>query len=227
MNRTRCVASLVLGMTFLGVLTLSANCFGQSKNDELRRLPVKNLQLQGENIGLILSRFSVQNNIPIGLEVSLDDDLSITKTIAIDIKDGTVEEVLNSIVHQNPLYSWEVRDKVVNVFPRESSRDLVLKEVLETKLDKITVDKETRRFNLRESLCKNPAVMNVLNVHHVIPANESFGSRDFGRLGRDFSFAASNISLATVLNHVIRESQTKYWVILRYGERRQYLVLNL
>jgi hypothetical protein len=220
-------ASIALMIMSLSAHVFATVSFTQNNNEELLRLPVKNLQMKGNNIGLILSRFSSNNNIPIGLEVSSDDDLSITKSIRIDIKNGTVEDVLNTIVNQRPIYSWEIRDNVINVFPREANRDFLLKEVLETKLEKVGIYKQTTRFNLRETLCKNAAVMKLLTQHQVIPANESFLSRDFGRLGRDFSFEASNVSMVTVLNSVIRNSQTKYWIIMRYGERKQYLVLNL
>jgi hypothetical protein len=115
---------------------------------------------------------------------------------------------------------------VINVFPRDGHRDPVLKEILDTKLEKISIHKESRFF-LRETLCKNDAVMKVLNLNNVIPSNESFSSRDFNNLGRGFSLEASNDSIATVLNRVIRETQTKYWVIMRYGDKKQYLVLNL
>ncbi len=221
------LASMALAITFLGAYAFSGTSVAQSKREGFLDSPVKNLQMKEKNIGLILSRFSDQNNIPIGFEVAVDDDLSITRSITVDVKDGTVEGVLNSIVQQNPVYTWEVRNNVVNVFPRERNRDLVLKEVLESRLDKVSIAKQTTRFSLRETLCKNETVMKILNLHDVTPDNESFMSRDFNRLGRDFSFEASNVSVATVLNRVIRDSQTKYWVIMRFGKRKQYLVLNL
>jgi hypothetical protein len=219
--------SIVLAIAFLGGNAFITRSDGQKGNEDLLRLPVKNLRMQGKSLHLVLSSISDQNNLPIGFEVSLADDVAISKTITIDIKDGTLEEVLNSIVNQYPIYSWEIRDHVINIFPREAHRDPVLKEVLETKLDKVSIDKETTRFTLRETLCKNDAVMKILNLNDVISANESLGSRDFGKLGHDFSFEASNVSIATILNRVIRESQTKYWILMRHGERRQYLVLNL
>jgi hypothetical protein len=154
------------------------------------------------------------------LKVATDDDLSITRRITIDVKDGTVQDVLNSVVSQNPIYTWELRDHVINVFPRERNRDVLLKEVLETRLQKISIDKQTTRFSLRQALCENAAVKKILSVHNVKPANEMFTSRDFGKFGRDFAFAASNVSVAIVLNSVIRESQTKYWVIMRYGDHK-------
>jgi len=113
------------------------------------------------------------------------------------------------------------------VFPKEAHRDSVLKQVLDAKLGRISIQKETRRFTLREMLCKNEDVMRILDANAVTPANESFTGRDFGNVGRDFFFEASNVSVAAVLNRVIRESQTKYWIIFRDGDRKQYLVLNM
>jgi hypothetical protein len=218
---------IALVVAFFSALTLPTTSISQSNDENLLHFRLRNLHMQGKNIHSILSTISDHNKIPIGLEVSLADDLSISKNITIDVNDSSLEEVLNSIVSQYPIYSWELRDHVINVFPSEAHRDLVLKQVLETKLDSISIYKETRRFNLREMLCKNDAVMKILDVNNVTPANESFTSRDFGNVGRNFSFEASNVSVALVLNRVIRDSQTKYWIIFRDGNRKQYLVLNL
>jgi len=76
-------------------------------------------------------------------------------------------------------------------------------------------------------LCENPEVMRILNLNHVKSANETFTARDFGSVGRDFSFSASDVSIASILNRVIGNSATKYWIIMRYGDKKQYLMLNL
>lgn len=220
-------ASVVIVIVLVGTYAFTLRSFAQDKRREILYLPVRNVHLRAANIGLILSRLSDQHNIPIGFEVATDDDLSITRSITIDIKEGTVEEVLNAIVNQNQIYVWEIRDDVVNVFPRERNRDGLLKEILETRLERISIDKHTSRFNLRQKLCESAAVTKILSHHNVIPDNETFTSRDFGKVGRDFSFVAENISVVTIMNNVIRSSQTKYWIIMRYGDKKQYLVLNL
>ena len=214
-------------LILFGSWAFTADSFAQVKREELLRSPLKNVQMQADNIDLLLSRLSEQYDLPIGFEVAIDDDLSITRRITIRMKDGTVQEVLDSIVNQNPTYKWEMRDDVINVFPRDRSRDILLKDILETRLEKISLDKQTTRFMLRQILCENAAVMKILNMNDVIPANETFTSRDFGKVGRDFSFSASDVSIATVLNRVIRNSPTKYWIIMRFGDKKQYLVLNL
>lgn len=220
-------ANLVIVITLVSAYASATNCFAQDKREELLRLPLKDVQMHADNTGLILSRFSNQYEIPIGFEVATDDDLSITRSITIAMKDGTVQDILDSIINQNPIYRWELRDGVINVFPQDRNRDSALKEILETRLEKVSLDKQTTRFMLRQLLCENAAVMKILNLYNVTPANETFTSRDFGKVGRDYSFASSNVSVATVLNDVIRNTKTKYWVIMRYGDRKQYLMLNL
>jgi len=214
-------------LTLFGAWVFTADCFAQNKREELLHSPLKNVQMQADNIDLLLSRLSEQYDLPIGFEVAIDDDVSVTRRITIRMKEGTVQEVLDSIVNQNPTYKWEMRDDVINVFPRDRSRDILLKEMLETRLEKVSIDKQTTRFMLRQMLCENAAVMKILSVYNVTPANETFTSRDFGNVGRDFSFSASDVSIATVLNRVVRNSLTKYWIIMRFGDKKQYLVLNL
>ncbi len=188
---------------------------------------IDNVDLEASNIGLLLSRFSAQTKIPIGLEVSPYDDLSIVKTSRLKIKHATLRDALESIVKQNPLYTWKVQNEVVNVLPTEANRDELLRDVLETKLEKFSIQAGMRRFTLRQALSTNPAVESVLAQQNVRPVNQSFMSRDFAPLGGDYVLEASNVSVSELLNKVIRDSQTKYWIVFRYGKQKQYFVLNL
>ena len=150
-----------------------------------------------------------------------------TKTIRLQIKNATLADALNSIVKQNPLYTWKIQDEVVNVFPVDAKRDPLLKDVLETKLEKFSIPHGMTRFDLRQTLSKVPAIKTLLTQHQVVPENQSFMSRDFVPLGRGYGLEVSNVSVAALLNQVVRNSQTKYWVVLRHGDRKQYFVLNL
>lgn len=195
---------------------------------DLLSRPIDNLDLEATNIGRLLDRFSFQTKIPIGLEVSSDDDLSATKKrMRLEIKHGTLRDVLDSVVKQNPLYEWKIEDQVVNVFPKDANRDAVLKEVLETKLDRFSVYRNMTRFTFRQALTTTPPVKQLLLQHNVLPDNQSFMSRDFVPLGRNYTLEASNLSVASLLNRVIRESETKSWLVLRYGKGKRYFVVNL
>src|SRR5215475_15802464 len=115
-------------------------------------MPIDNLELEASNIGLLLSEFAALKKVPIGLEVSPRNDLSETKTIRLQIKHGTLTDVLNSIVKQNPLYTWRVQDNVVNVLPVDANRDPLLRDVLETRLEKFSIKHGMSRFAIRQSL---------------------------------------------------------------------------
>jgi hypothetical protein len=83
------------------------------------------------------------------------------------------------------------------------------------------------RFALRQTVTAMPEVNLVLAQANVHPENQSFLSRDFDPLGRNFSLEVSNISVKELLNRVIRDSQSNYWVVVRQGKRKEYFVLNL
>lgn len=199
----------------------------ETVNQELIDGSIDNLDLKASNIHLMLSRLSAATKIPIGLEVSPDDNLSIDRNMKLQIQKGTLRLALNSIVKQNPLYTWKMQDGVVNVLPTDPSRDHLIRAVLETKLQRFNVHPGMSRFVFRQTVTAMLEVKSVLDQENVHPDNQSFMSRDFDSLGRGFSLEISNVSVIELLNRVIRDSQTNYWVILRQGERKEYFVLNL
>jgi hypothetical protein len=188
---------------------------------------IDDVDLVASNIHLMLSSLSAASKIPIGLEVSPNDDLLIDRHLKLEIKKGTLRTALDSIVKQNPLYTWKIQNGVVNVLPTPPNRDHLIRAVLETKLEKFAIQPGMSRFALRQTVTAMPEVNSVLARENVHPENESFMSRDFNPLGRSFKLEVSNISVTELLNLVIRDSQTNYWVVVRQGARRQYFVLNL
>ena len=200
---------------------------GGAGGHDLPSVPIDNLELEASNINLLLSELSDQKKIPIGVEISLHDHLLRKKTIRLQIEHGTLADALNSIVKQNPLYTWKIQDEVVNVFPVERKRDPLLRDLLETKLGKFFIPRGMTRFDLRQTLGKVPEIKTLLTQHKVVPENQSFMSRDFVPLGRGYGLEVSNVSVSALLNQVVRDSQTKYWIVSRYGDRKQYFVLNL
>ena len=224
---------IVLLLVVIALLIASpqgATGYAQSTRSEVQdwlNLRVENLDLEADNIHLLLLKLSNEKGIPIGLEVSSEDDLSQTKTIRVQIKQGTLADVLNSIVAQNPLYTWRIQDDVVNVTPLEFNRDQLLRSVLEKRFAKFSIARGTSRLTLRQTLSDTREIRAILDQGGVAPNQQTFMSRDVSPLGRQYGFEATNISVSELLNRVIRESQTKYWIVLRDGDKKQYFVLNL
>jgi hypothetical protein len=199
----------------------------ETENQRVLDHSIDNLNLKASNIHLILSRLSAAAKIPVGLEVSPNDDLLIDRDIKVQIQKGTFRTALDSIVKQNPLYTWKIQNGVVNVLPTDKNRDDLIRAVLETKLERFAIQRGMSRFALRQTVTAMSEVKSVLAKENVHPENQSFMSRDFDPLGRNFSLELSNVSVIELLNRVIRDSQTNYWVVVRQGERKEYFVLNL
>lgn len=79
--------------------------------------------IEEQSIEAFFSDFSLTNDIPIALEIaSNNDELA---TFRADFSGGTLSEFLTLFVAQYEEYTWEIKDGVLNVFPKEKYRDLV------------------------------------------------------------------------------------------------------
>ncbi len=185
-----------------------------------------NVNFKQSNVPLLLSEIAYKYNIPIGIEVSPDDDLLKDRNIIVQINGGTLKDVLDTIIKQNSLYSWDIEDGVVNVFPR-SNREPLLTAILEAQIESFSIEKKTGRFKFREELTERPEVKNILDAYGVTADNQVYIMRDVMPLGKSFSLNVSNMKVKLILNRVIKESETKCWIINRDGDRKQYLLLNL
>lgn len=221
-------------ISFLNVLVVISSCFtvgAQSRvnktGDYLPEMSIEKLHIESKNIHLTLSELASRYNIPIGLEVASEDDLLNASNISLNLEATTLKDVLNSIVSQNTLYNWKIIDSVVNVFPKRSNRDLALQKLLETRIETFSVREGTSRYNFRDFLIKKEELRTVLENENLVPEVAVFSSRDIKPLGRAFSLSVSDISLKDLLNRTVRESETKYWIVSRTGENKQYFLLNL
>jgi len=192
----------------------------ETANQGLIDTQIDSLDIRASNIHLMLSRLSAATKIPVGLEVSPNDDLLVNRDMKLQIQKGTLRTALDSIIKENPLYTWKLQDGVVNVLPTDPNRDHLIRAVLETKLESLTIKRGMSRFALRQTVTAMSEVQSVLAKENVHPENQSFMSRDFDPLGRNFSLQVSNASVTEVLNRVIRDSQTNYWVVVRQGSGR-------
>jgi hypothetical protein len=189
-------------------------------------LPLRSVSIKARNIHLALSAISDTYKVPIGLEVSPDDDLLKERAIVVQLDRGTLRDVLDVVASQHPLYTWVIADGVVNVFPK-GGREPMLKALLEARVGNFRLTPGTSRFTFRENLTDSPEVKGVLAAFGIKSNNEIFGSRDVLKLGLNSSLDLSHVSVKAVLNRVIRDSETRYWIVNRDGAERQYLLLNL
>lgn len=218
--------NLLLFMLLVWLLVFASVQVFAGRGDELPDSPLRDVNIRRSNLLLALSDLAESHNIPIGVEISPKDDLLKDHKIVVSLKTATLREVLNALINQNPLYTWSIQDGVVNVFPR-TDRDPLLKTLLETRIATFKVPPRTGRFTFRESITQTSEIERLLARFQVKAENESFLSRDIALLGHDFSTDFADATVRTILNRVIRDSGTKYWIVSRYGRSREFLLLNL
>jgi len=188
---------------------------------------VVEVNIQESNIHLALSKLSDQYKLPIGLEVAADDDLLKERNVSVRVKAGTVKDVLDAVASECPDYTWELKEDVINVFPKRPNRDPVLENILAVKLKAFAIEKGTARIEFTKDVLSSHELSSLLEANRLNVEYEIFSKHDIGSLGRRFSVNVSDVTVRSLLNRVIKRSETKYWLLNRYGENRQYLLLKL
>ena len=206
--------------------SINAQYINIKENSDLLDKQVKEFYITADNIHLILLKISNELNVPIGFEKSFKDDLLEDSTIIIEIKNGTLKDVLDAVIKQKNIYEWKLKDNVINVSPIIGYRDSVIQQILETTVEKFSITKGTSRYNVRSDLGILPQISEILVDNDITFKNQAFGSRDISVLGKNFSLELENISFESILNKIIKESETKYWIINRFGENKNFLLIN-
>jgi len=198
----------------------------RSREKSVTDVGVTDLQIEGKNINQLLAKIAYKYDVPISLEVASDEDLVNSKVLTVQLKKGTLADVLNNIVKQKPSYTWKTSDSVIRVFPNDDFRDPLLQTVLQTRINHIVVRKSTAKLNFREALTRSPELKNLLVSYGVRASNEAFSRSDINPFGGDFSIDLVDVPVRSVLDTLIKNSKTKYWFINREGENREYLLIN-
>jgi len=220
----------LFGFSILLIIVFAASLFAQSETRRLAKdatgIRVTDLQIEGQNINKLLAKIAYMYDVPISLEVATNEDLLKSKSLRVQLKKGTLADVLDDIVRQKPSYKWEADESTIKVFPKSDFRDPLLQTLLEVQIAHIVVQKSTVKLNFREALTRSPELKNILVSYGVRPLNEGFSHFDFESFGGDFSLDLENMSVRLILNNVIQTSKTRYWFIKRDEENKDFFLIN-
>ena len=209
------ISSLLL---IVSTATSFAQTGSQGSGAEKCNLPVKDLQIEARNINLLLSKLAYQYSVPISLEVAIDDDLVNSKILKINVKKGTLADVLDSIVLQSPSYGWELSGSTIKVLPKQDFRDPLLQTFLETKISHFVIPRRTARLTFKQALTNRSELKELLASNGVRLSSDVFSSYEIESIGPDFSLDLENIPVREILDYVIKNSQTRYWFVRRSGD---------
>ncbi len=122
--------------------------------------------------------------------------------ITVNVVDGTLEEVFNSIVGQMKNYQWEINDGVVNIFPN-MGRDERYEKLLNLKIKNYYLEKGAPIGLIRTAIFELPEVVKFLNENNIkfkfVRANPYF----IGRVPM-IEFNYSNLTFRELLNKITK-----------------------
>lgn len=206
-----CVVSMSLLIIISNSYRTEAQSRDQSrKNSELATRLIRNVDLEGQ-LGNLLTRLSLNYDIPIGLEISSDEQKS--NNYRLELSEGTVADLMSQIISQNERYDWLIENGVVNVFPRDKYRNVFLAELLKVRIGSFTVDKNSDCWKLEDDLVNTPEVKAIIDAHGM-QTGANFSGAYIPQLGRRFSLTVSDTTLKALLNRIIGESPlARTWII--------------
>jgi hypothetical protein len=198
---------------------------GQNSSKELLDRRLQNLDIKEANAHLALSQLSKRFGIAIGVEVAKGANNG--PEIHLNVKDGSLREVLDAVVEQDGRYEWSVSNSVINVTPK-SDRDVLLEDLLETNIDKFSIGEKVNTFDLRVMIVDLPEVRAKLKMAGLAPRISAYTNADTAALGDRFTLTMSQTTLKGVLNEIVRSdaSQAKFWIVNRLGDHGEYFLLN-
>jgi len=195
----------------------------QDEDRILAQMQLENVKIEAQSIGQLFSHLSLVYNVPMGVEAALNDDESAIYHL--NFKNVTLSDLLTAFVSDHREYSWQIKHGVVKVFPRESHRDAVLDKLLDLEISSFVVAKNTSCSDLAKSLVATPEGKRLLKDNKQSYRERNFTGFYFPQVGRQFTLRASNETLESILNRVIRESPSaKFWLVTMNGYDRTILL---
>jgi hypothetical protein len=217
------IALLTIGSLLAGDSSCAQSIGTKKQDNLLAQRQLDTVKIETQSIGQLFSDLSLSHNIPIAVEIALNDDESAIYRLN-GIK-TTLSHLLTAFVTEHPEYSWQIKDGVVKVFPNEDHRDVLLEKLLAVRVRSFAVAKDTSCSALAESLIATPEVRRLLDANRVSYRERNFTGFYFPQIGRTFSLKASNTTVESILNRVIRESPSaRFWLVTRNSDDHTVLL---
>ena len=217
---TRLVLIGVFSLVLLGAVPVPAS---DAESILDKRLSI---QLKGVTCLYVISTLRGDFQVPIGYERRPNEpDASV---VNIDIEQGTLRDVLDALVAQEPAYEWRFRDGVINIAPARD-RSPVLAAILDAQVDTFIPAANIDRHKLSDSILALPAVSNVLLTYRAEPSPlpDVISTRENLDATRVVAFSMSNSSVRTILNALIRDTSLTSWTLSVSRGKRPTIILGL
>lgn len=221
--RKRTPVKLLLAVLLCALPLAAPAGRSQSKDEALLNRRVRNVRLERANLPVALAAFADEYLIPAGAEYTAGGWEG--PRVSVNVREGTVRDVLDALIAQDPRYEWKVYDGVVNVVPK-AGRDELLEAVLSTEVSRFTVEPGASVSDIKSHIVALPEVKSKLDRAKVVVQLGELRGGEFSPPSPDFALRVSNASVRDILNQIVRSSDVKYWVVNRFGDNNEIFLLN-
>lgn len=137
--------------------------------------------------------------------------------VTVSFRDAPLADVMDAVVRQLKHYEWEIRDEVVNIYPKVE-RNQKYQELLDLKINRFRFPKGTRLSSLLNEVVALPELRQCLASNRI---NWSMARRvrysDLSRsLAQDLEF--QNLTLRELLNKITRIKRGGWILTRRTGQ---------
>jgi hypothetical protein len=222
--RTALRSTSRLTCTVLSLLFLSIGLFGQNDNSELLERKVT-LAVKDATFVYTLGKLSLDHDVPLGLVKSSTH--ADVPNISLDLKQASLRKVLDMIVTYEPTYRWELVDGVINFIPNENRNEFICK-FLELSISQISFPREIEidSYSVKKQIFGLQEVSQLMNSNGVKAAGFVYetpsGQSVFSNRTGNRSF--SNLTIRTLLNRILTESDQNSWVLEMVGDGKNLLL---
>lgn len=192
---------------------------GHAQEDKQLQRRISEFQADNVPASLALQRLAKTADLPIGIEAPPEE--TTPKTIAIEVRNTTVHNILDAVTAADPRYGWAKADSVVNVFPKAGKDPF-----LEIVVPQFEVKNVTRVEAIR-LLQKSPNVKAKLSKTGVKERSILSLPADTESALPRFSLSVRNSQVRTILNDIMMASRSTHWMFFRYGDHNEYFSLTM
>jgi hypothetical protein len=147
---------------------------------------------------------------------------SAPQKISVNIRGGTMRDVLEAVLRQDPRYEWRVVDGVIP----KAGRDELLVSLLDTPVRDFSIAEGTGRKVIQNRMVNLPEVRAKLKAGRVTPAFFVVSNLNVYPLGAKFSLTMRDTTLRGLLNRIMRNITARFWALRRDGVNGESIILN-
>jgi hypothetical protein len=207
-------------------LCMSLNSFAveQESLPDLLERRIDHAKIESKDISVVLKKLAVAFNVPIGFEPELADQDPHNKVIKLDLSHVTLREALVAVREARPRYEWKLNNGVVNVFPADR-RDLIIKDILDVRVSYFYLKQGANFLEAAGRIVDTPEVGNEFEMLGVTPLHFSNGLPTRIVTPRR-NIELRGVTVSHILGEIAKESPSKFWAIVRWGEEEKLITIG-